>query len=196
MEKPTQKQSRKRRVSEVAEEPNNDGPYSTFKGPTSDVVRAVHRGLSLLHPEVIERVRAQRSTAKKEDGGSCGSRKYVLDALVGTILSQNTTDVNSHRAFASLKEAFPVRVLVSIFRPLGYAAPAADMLCQPLTQNLTRIDTRVRRRGRRSARHPRPRSRRPSVRAASLRSRPDASTSSWRQCMPSAASSRWSTCAR
>ena len=26
---------------------------------------------------------------------------------VRTILSQNTTDVNSHRAFASLKEAFP-----------------------------------------------------------------------------------------
>ena len=30
-----------------------------------------------------------------------------LDALVGTILSQNTTDKNSSRAFASLKEAYP-----------------------------------------------------------------------------------------
>jgi endonuclease III len=31
----------------------------------------------------------------------------LLDGLVHTILSQNTSDVNSHRAFRSLKEAFP-----------------------------------------------------------------------------------------
>jgi endonuclease-3 len=30
-----------------------------------------------------------------------------LDSLIGTVLSQNTTDVNSHRAFDRLKEAFP-----------------------------------------------------------------------------------------
>jgi endonuclease-3 len=34
-------------------------------------------------------------------------RPNLLDALVGTILSQNTTDVNSKRAFASLKAALP-----------------------------------------------------------------------------------------
>jgi endonuclease-3 len=31
----------------------------------------------------------------------------VLDSLIGTILSQSTTDVNSGRAFAQLKAAFP-----------------------------------------------------------------------------------------
>lgn len=31
----------------------------------------------------------------------------LLDGLVHTILSQNTSDVNSHRAFRSLKERFP-----------------------------------------------------------------------------------------
>lgn len=31
----------------------------------------------------------------------------LLDGLVHTILSQNTSDVNSHRAFSQLKEAFP-----------------------------------------------------------------------------------------
>lgn len=31
----------------------------------------------------------------------------LLDGLVHTILSQNTSDVNSHRAFRALKEAFP-----------------------------------------------------------------------------------------
>ncbi|CAM6120624.1 unnamed protein product [Calypogeia fissa] len=31
----------------------------------------------------------------------------VLDSLIGTLLSQNTTDTNSRRAFASLKKSFP-----------------------------------------------------------------------------------------
>ncbi|KAG0482519.1 hypothetical protein HPP92_010603 [Vanilla planifolia] len=31
----------------------------------------------------------------------------VLDGLVSVLLSQNTTDANSQRAFASLKTAFP-----------------------------------------------------------------------------------------
>ena len=30
-----------------------------------------------------------------------------LDSLIGTILSQNTNDLNSHRAFRQLREAFP-----------------------------------------------------------------------------------------
>ena len=34
-------------------------------------------------------------------------RVSVLDSLVGTILSQNTTDKTSHKAFASLKKSFP-----------------------------------------------------------------------------------------
>ncbi|OVA16252.1 HhH-GPD domain [Macleaya cordata] len=35
------------------------------------------------------------------------SKETVLDGLVSTLLSQNTTDANSRRAFASLKSAFP-----------------------------------------------------------------------------------------
>ncbi|KAL2614213.1 hypothetical protein R1flu_025905 [Riccia fluitans] len=34
-------------------------------------------------------------------------RRSVLDSLVGTLLSQNTTDTNSRRAFASLKSKYP-----------------------------------------------------------------------------------------
>jgi endonuclease III len=34
-------------------------------------------------------------------------RPDLLDELVGTILSQNTTDANSSRAFRALKAAFP-----------------------------------------------------------------------------------------
>src|SRR5689334_10698138 len=34
-------------------------------------------------------------------------REDPLSGLIGTILSQHTSDVNSHRAFASLRERFP-----------------------------------------------------------------------------------------
>ena len=75
--------------------------------PTEQECRAVHRALAILHPEVMERVRTERSGERGPGGGSCGRRACVLDSLVGTILSQNTTDTNSHRAFGRLKEALP-----------------------------------------------------------------------------------------
>ena len=37
----------------------------------------------------------------------CEERRSVLDSLVRTLLSQNTTDKTSARAFATLKERFP-----------------------------------------------------------------------------------------
>lgn len=37
----------------------------------------------------------------------CGGQATVLDSLVRTMLSQNTTDSTSIRAFATLKERFP-----------------------------------------------------------------------------------------
>lgn len=39
--------------------------------------------------------------------GSSSPRESVLDGLVSILLSQNTTDANSQRAFASLKSTFP-----------------------------------------------------------------------------------------
>jgi endonuclease-3 len=36
-----------------------------------------------------------------------GGKRPLLDSLVGTVLSQSTSDVNSHRAFQQLKERFP-----------------------------------------------------------------------------------------
>jgi len=88
------------------------GPFPTHRSPSEAEARAVHRALSQLHPEVIEEL----SKPKKEEGG-CGSRRLVLDALVGTILSQNTTDVQSHRSFAALKQAFPTWEMVRTSPP-------------------------------------------------------------------------------
>lgn len=45
-----------------------------------------------------------------------------LDSLIGTVLSQNTTDVNSHRAFERLKERFPAWDDVLAARPARIAA--------------------------------------------------------------------------
>lgn len=52
--------------------------------------------------------------------GSPSERRTVLDSLVGTILSQNTTDNNSKRAFASLKRVFPTWEEVSSTRDIGF----------------------------------------------------------------------------
>jgi len=49
--------------------------------------------------------------------------RSVLDGLVGTLLSQNTSDVNSHRAFQQLKETFPTWEEVRQ-APLGDVADA------------------------------------------------------------------------
>jgi endonuclease-3 len=45
-----------------------------------------------------------------------------LDSLIGTVLSQNTSDVNSHRAFEQLKERFPTWENVLAARPSRIAS--------------------------------------------------------------------------
>lgn len=45
-----------------------------------------------------------------------------LDSLIGTLLSQNTTDVNSHQAFRRLKERFPTWQQAMEARPASIAA--------------------------------------------------------------------------
>jgi len=49
-------------------------------------------------------------------------RRRPLDSLIATVLSQNTTDTNSGRAFAQLKERFPTWEEVAEARPAQIAA--------------------------------------------------------------------------
>ncbi|XP_030521426.1 putative DNA glycosylase At3g47830 [Rhodamnia argentea] len=105
-----------------------DDPYQTHHRPTPEECRAVRDDLLALHgfPEEFAKYRKQRQQklglVVKEEGDSHEQREVktvlvdeeeeeeeesVLDGLVKTVLSQNTTDVNSQRAFASLKSAFP-----------------------------------------------------------------------------------------
>lgn len=99
-------------------------PYPHHPRPTPEECRAIRDDLLALHgfPQQFAKYREQRSNlpgnlnekpVKSEPSGgldcpeSAVPKESVLDGLVSTILSQNTTDVNSHRAFASLKSAFP-----------------------------------------------------------------------------------------
>ncbi|XP_028090478.1 putative DNA glycosylase At3g47830 isoform X1 [Camellia sinensis] len=121
-----QRRSRKRKQTEVQAQPSppiksTGEPFPNHPHPTPEDCRAVRDDLLALHgfPKEFAKYRSQRLNgsalipAKPEpfdgehDQSSSGFNESVLDGLVSTVLSQNTTDVNSHRAFASLKSAFP-----------------------------------------------------------------------------------------
>ncbi|EXB42063.1 Protein ROS1 [Morus notabilis] len=89
-------------LSEVAKD-----PYPTHQWPTPDQCRAVRDDLLALHgfPQEFAKYRRQKPTT--DNGEESESKESVLDGLVMTVLSQNTTEANSQRAFASLKSAFP-----------------------------------------------------------------------------------------
>ncbi|XP_057950750.1 putative DNA glycosylase At3g47830 [Malania oleifera] len=100
-------------------------PYPSHPRPSPEECRSVRDDLLALHgfPQEFVKYRKLRpnsgdnglpgDTVKsgplevEKDGGS-SPKETVLDGLVSTVLSQNTTDSNSQRAFASLKSAFPV----------------------------------------------------------------------------------------
>lgn len=83
-------------------------PYPELGRPTPAECQTVRDALSALHgarsPPIQEladekAVQGVLEQTTKDDG--------VLDSLVRTILSQNTTDTTSHRAFSKLKKHFP-----------------------------------------------------------------------------------------
>ncbi|KAA6427372.1 MAG: endonuclease III-like [Trebouxia sp. A1-2] len=99
------------------------GPYPQHKRPTPEECQAsqsyeqpvARDGLAELHgdpkraalgEEKFELAEGQ-AAANNQTSNKESWQKTVLDSLVCTILSQNTTDVNSARAFAKLKENFP-----------------------------------------------------------------------------------------
>ncbi|KAE8124163.1 hypothetical protein FH972_019070 [Carpinus fangiana] len=96
--------------------PTND-PYPTHPRPTPEECRAVLDDLLVLHgfPQEFAKYRRQRPTSPDDETHGFpkpepldgDAQESVLDGLVKTVLSQNTTEVNSLRAFDSLKSAFP-----------------------------------------------------------------------------------------
>ncbi len=74
---------------------------SGIKPSPEECAYAVHE-LGKLHPSVL-----QDTKEHENQMGSCGKKSDILDGVVSTMLSQNTTNANSTRAFANLKKAFP-----------------------------------------------------------------------------------------
>lgn len=93
-------------------------PYPELLRPTSDECRDVRDALLSLHgfpPEFASYRRLRLRTLSAVDGhdtecsveSDSDKEESVLDGLVKILLSQNTTEANSQRAFASLKAQFP-----------------------------------------------------------------------------------------
>ncbi|OIT29197.1 PREDICTED: putative DNA glycosylase At3g47830 isoform X1 [Nicotiana attenuata] len=96
---------------------NGSEPFPNFPRPTPEECRTVRDNLLAFHgfPKEFIKYRKQRSVNHDNGIGdenddisvteSC--KESVLDGLISTILSQNTTEANSQKAFASLKSSFP-----------------------------------------------------------------------------------------
>lgn len=80
----------------------NQSPFPDFPHPTAEECKLAHRILASLHGP---RIRPKEVVASTTRAG-CGDSPSVLDALVRTILSQNTSDANSTRAKKSMDKAY------------------------------------------------------------------------------------------
>ncbi|KAI5920900.1 base excision DNA repair protein [Camillea tinctor] len=78
-------------------------PFPDFAHPTPAECKLAHQVLINLHGE---RVRPDSLTAAPAQRAGCGESPSVLDALVRTILSQNTSDKNSTRAKLSMDAVY------------------------------------------------------------------------------------------
>lgn len=80
--------------------------YSTIIQPTVRPTQGeclfATRELGKIHPDVLKECRERRNAIEVD-----GCKLDILDGVVATMLSQNTTKANSTNAFNNLKEAFP-----------------------------------------------------------------------------------------
>ncbi|KAF6806532.1 base excision DNA repair protein [Colletotrichum musicola] len=77
-------------------------PFPDFPRPTPDECRLAHRILAGLHGARKRPAEVKASATR----AGCGDSPSVLDALVRTILSQNTSDANSTRAKRSMDAVY------------------------------------------------------------------------------------------
>ena len=86
-------------------------PFGGHSRPSPSECFAVTEALATLH--------GRPSKEKLQCDGTLLERRSpsVLDSLVRTILSQNTTDILSRRAFESLKQSFPTYKTVLAAKP-------------------------------------------------------------------------------
>ena len=122
--------SKKHHVKKDKHDPSSS-PFPTYPRPTSAECLAARRYLSNLHwgsPDAV--MRKESTVLETENPGSPGFS--VLDSLIATILSQNTTDTNSWPAFKRLKARFstwdsarlaPMEQMEECIRSAGHKEP-------------------------------------------------------------------------
>lgn len=81
---------------------SQSSPFPSFSHPTPQECSRAHRILASIHGD---RRRPDTTVAPSNVAG-CGDSPSVLDALVRTILSQNTSDKNSSRAKLSMDKTY------------------------------------------------------------------------------------------
>ncbi|KAI0628675.1 DNA glycosylase [Trametes polyzona] len=79
-------------------------PFPDFPHPTPTEAAQVHALLSSTHPDLAARPRVPSES--NDSARTCGSVPNVLESLIGTILSQNTSSRNSTAAKRGLDAAF------------------------------------------------------------------------------------------
>jgi endonuclease III len=80
-------------------------PYPDHNRPTAEECEEVHRILSAAHGSVKPRTGRM---APVRGQATCGDVELLLDALLRTLLSANTSNTNSNAAVSSLENTFPV----------------------------------------------------------------------------------------
>jgi endonuclease-3 len=98
-----------------------DSPFPTFLRPTSAEALEVHSLLTKEHPGHVS-VR-EMPLSSTNSANTCGNVPNVIEALIGTILSQNTSGRNSSGAKSSLDETFGRNNFAAIA-----SAPRADVV--------------------------------------------------------------------
>ena len=79
-------------------------PFPDYEPPTPSECREIHDILVKTHPDIA--VSSQSASTSKNAAATCGKVPNVLESLIGTILSQNTSGKNSTAAKRSLDETF------------------------------------------------------------------------------------------
>ncbi|KAI0466087.1 DNA glycosylase [Xylaria cf. heliscus] len=81
-------------------------PYPDFARPRPEECKLAHKILASLHGERKRPEDIGLATTAPTSRAGCGDSASVLDALVRTILSQNTSDTNSSRAKLAMDRAY------------------------------------------------------------------------------------------
>lgn len=80
-------------------------PFPDYARPLPQEAFEVHNILLAAHPDLVSAPRADPAVSN-DAAGTCGSVPNVLESLIGTILSQNTSSKNSTAAKRGLDAAF------------------------------------------------------------------------------------------